>query len=65
VIEGLARFHQPAHAAEWADPGIDADFDAVVCVSLAGLGAAEPARHATAAKLARRAAPKRRRAGSD
>jgi len=65
VLQATARFHHPAHTAEWADPGIDADLDAVVSLLLAGLSAAEPARHATAAKpAARRTAPKRR-AGSD
>lgn len=29
VLHATARFHHPAHAAEWADPRIDADFDAV------------------------------------
>jgi AcrR family transcriptional regulator len=65
VLQATARFHHPAHVAEWADPGIDADLDAVVSVLLTGLGAAESARQATAAKLARRPAPRRRPVGSD
>jgi AcrR family transcriptional regulator len=46
VLQATARFHHPAHAAEWADPGIDADLDAVVTLVLTGLGAAAtPARN--------------------
>jgi AcrR family transcriptional regulator len=61
VLQATARFHHPAHAAEWADPSIDADLDAVVSLLLAGLGATEPSRRTTAAKpAARRPAPKRR-----
>jgi AcrR family transcriptional regulator len=29
VFDATARFHNPAHAAEWPDPGIDAAFEAV------------------------------------
>ena len=29
VFDATARFHNPAHAAEWSDPGIDAAFEGV------------------------------------
>lgn len=29
VFDATARFHNPAHAGEWSDPGIDAAFDGV------------------------------------
>ena len=35
VFDATARFHDPAHAPEWSDPGIDAAFERVR--SLAGL----------------------------
>lgn len=38
VFDATARFHNPAHAAEWADPGIDAAFEGVWALVLAGLG---------------------------
>jgi AcrR family transcriptional regulator len=37
VLQATARFHHPVHAAEWADPDIDADFDAVISLVLRGL----------------------------
>jgi len=37
VLDATARFHNPAHAAEWSDPDIDAAFDAVWSLILAGL----------------------------
>ena len=40
VLVATARFHHPAHAAEWTDPRIDADFDAVCDLLIAGLSAA-------------------------
>lgn len=39
VLDATARFHNPVHAAEWADPGIDAAFEGVWALVLAGLGA--------------------------
>ncbi|GDY28531.1 TetR/AcrR family transcriptional regulator [Gandjariella thermophila] len=39
VFDATARFHDPVHAAEWSRPGIDASFDAVCWLVLAGLGA--------------------------
>lgn len=39
VLSATARFHHPAHAAEWADPAIDADFDNVRRLIAAGLTA--------------------------
>lgn len=59
VLQATARFHHPAHAAEWADPTIDADLDAVVSLLLAGLGA--PAIPAAAAGTVTAAAPGPRR----
>lgn len=45
VFDATARFHDPAHAAQWCDPGIDAALDGVWALILGGLGA----RPATAA----------------
>ena len=39
VFDATARFHNPAHAPEWADPGIDAAFEGVRSLVLRGLGA--------------------------
>jgi AcrR family transcriptional regulator len=38
VLDATARFHNPAHAATWTDPGIDAAFDGVWMLVLRGLG---------------------------
>ncbi|HET8641074.1 MAG TPA: TetR family transcriptional regulator [Pseudonocardiaceae bacterium] len=46
VLHATARFHHPAHAAEWADPTIDADLDAVASLLLNGLRSA-PATNTT------------------
>jgi AcrR family transcriptional regulator len=40
VLDATARFHNPAHAGEWNDPGIDQAFEAVWALILAGLTAA-------------------------
>jgi hypothetical protein len=40
VFDATGRFHNPAHAAEWADPGIDDAFEGVWSLVLAGLGGA-------------------------
>jgi len=40
VFDATARFHNPTHAAEWADPAIDAAFEGVWTLLLAGLGGA-------------------------
>lgn len=37
VLQATARFHHPAHAAEWADPAIDADLAAVIGLIQDGL----------------------------
>jgi hypothetical protein len=37
VFDATARFHHPVHAAEWRDPQIDAAFDGVWRLVLAGL----------------------------
>ena len=39
LLDATARFHNPAHAAEWSDPNADARFDALFALLLAGLGA--------------------------
>jgi len=42
VFDATARFHNPAHAAEWSDPGIDAAFEGVWSLILGGLAARGP-----------------------
>ena len=37
VLQATARFHHPVHAMEWADPDLDADYDAVITLILRGL----------------------------
>jgi AcrR family transcriptional regulator len=37
ILAATSRFHHPAHAAEWADPGIDAAFNAVWELLMNGL----------------------------
>jgi AcrR family transcriptional regulator len=37
VFDATARFHNPVHAAEWSDPGIDAAYQEVRHLVLAGL----------------------------
>ncbi len=44
VFDATARFHNPAHAAEWADAETAAAFEGVWALVLKGLGAASPAR---------------------
>ncbi len=39
VFDATARFHNPAHAVEWADPAIDAAYEGVWALVRAGLGA--------------------------
>lgn len=39
VFDATGRFHNPAHAAEWSDPGIDAAFAGVWQLVLGGLEA--------------------------
>ena len=38
VLYATARFHDPVHAPEWSDPGIDAIFESVWSLILCGLG---------------------------
>ncbi|HYF61487.1 MAG TPA: TetR family transcriptional regulator [Herpetosiphonaceae bacterium] len=38
VFDATSRFHNPAYAAQWADPGIDAAFEGVWALLLNGLG---------------------------
>lgn len=44
VFSATSRFHDPGYAAQWSEPGIDADFEAVCSLVLAGLGAGQSAR---------------------
>jgi AcrR family transcriptional regulator len=44
VFDATARFHNPAHAAEWLAPEIDAAFERVWTLIRAGLGADAPTR---------------------
>jgi hypothetical protein len=37
VFDATARFHNPAHAAEWSDPGIDSVYEGVRALVLSGL----------------------------
>jgi AcrR family transcriptional regulator len=37
ILDATGRFHNPAHQAEWADPRIDAQFEAVWSLLLKGL----------------------------
>ena len=37
VFDATARFHNPAHAAEWSNPGIDAAFEGVWSLVAAAL----------------------------
>jgi AcrR family transcriptional regulator len=41
IFNATTRFHNPIHAAEWSDPGIDAAFEGVWTLILGGLGAKE------------------------
>jgi hypothetical protein len=37
LFDATARFHNPAHAPEWSDPGIDAAFEGVWSLLVAAL----------------------------
>jgi AcrR family transcriptional regulator len=37
IFDATSRFHNPAHAAEWTDPGIDAAFEGVWSLLVRGL----------------------------
>jgi Tetracyclin repressor-like, C-terminal domain len=37
VFDATARFHNPAHAPEWSDPGIDGAYENVRALVLAAL----------------------------
>jgi AcrR family transcriptional regulator len=41
VLSATSRFHHPAHAAEWADPGIDAAYEDVWQLLMNGLRSAK------------------------
>jgi AcrR family transcriptional regulator len=45
VLDATARFHNPAHASEWSDPGIDVAFEAVWTLLLHGLHARDTLDH--------------------
>lgn len=42
VFDATARFHNPAHAPAWADPGIDAAFEGVWTLILRGIASGPP-----------------------
>ena len=42
VFDATGRFHNPAHAAEWSDPSVDAAYAGVRDLVLAGLARQEP-----------------------
>jgi Tetracyclin repressor-like, C-terminal domain len=42
VFDATARFHNPAHAPEWSDPGIDSAYENVRTLVLAALSARRP-----------------------
>ena len=37
IFDATSRFHNPVHAAQWSDPGIDEAFEGVWSLVLAGL----------------------------
>jgi len=39
LFQATARFHHPLHAAEWSSPQVDADFDSLWALLMAGLTA--------------------------
>jgi len=41
IFHATTRFHNPVHASEWTDPGIDAAFEGVWSLVIAGLGVQE------------------------
>jgi AcrR family transcriptional regulator len=54
AFDATSRFHNPAHAAEWADPQIDSAYEHVRSLVLRGLVGPTPGRSRTgAARLAR------------
>jgi AcrR family transcriptional regulator len=40
LFQATARFHDPCHAAEWKEPGVEEEFEAVVDLLMRGLRAA-------------------------
>ena len=59
VLDATARFHNPAHAAEWSDPGIDAAFEGVWALLVSALRRRE-SRRSDAPRAASRPADRRR-----
>ena len=39
LLDAMTRFHKPAHAAEWGEPGNEAAFEALWALLMRGLGA--------------------------
>jgi AcrR family transcriptional regulator len=64
VLHATARFHHPAHAAEWADPNIDVDLSSVVSLLLSGLRAGPAAGAAICPVVDAQATAPRRRSSS-
>ena len=54
VLMATSRFHHPVHAAEWADPAIDADYEGVWRLVMAGLCAPSTGPKARARDRSRR-----------
>jgi AcrR family transcriptional regulator len=44
VFDATSRFHNPAHAAAWSEPGIDAEYEAVRTLVLRALASRRPRR---------------------
>jgi hypothetical protein len=53
IFDSTSRFHNPADAAHWCDPGIDAAFEGVWDLVARGLGAPAPTRRGRRAPRAR------------
>jgi AcrR family transcriptional regulator len=52
AFDATSRFHNPVHAAEWADPQIDSAYGAVRSLVLGGLAGSTPGRRAPAVRRA-------------
>jgi hypothetical protein len=53
LFDATSRFHNPAHASQWSDPGIDEAFEGVWRLELGELGASAPPRRPTASTRSR------------
>jgi len=65
VFDATARFHNPAHAPSWSDPGLDAAFEDVWTLVLSGLGARAPTGTKPGGRARPRSAPRQGRPKSD